>query len=267
MVPVAPKWVDFHCHLDLYRDHLGIIRECDALGIATLGVTTTPKAFVRNLDFALGSLCVMVGLGLHPQLVSERSEELPLFEKLLERTSYIGEIGLDATPRFYASFQQQQRVLERILRAVSERGGKILSIHSARSVTRVLESLEKNLRNQTCVPVLHWFAGTKSEAHRAVEQGCYFSVNVEMMRNEKMHSLIRFIPEDRLLTESDGPFIQLEERPIRPTDIPKSVELLAAIRRTEPSHLAKRVLDTLRTIQSVSPTAREGKQRSLFKQN
>lgn len=267
MTPASPSWVDFHCHLDLYRDHLGVIRECDALGIATLGVTTTPKAFARNLDFALGSPLIMVGLGLHPQLVSERSDEFPLFEKLLERTSYVGEVGLDASPRFYASFQQQKQMFDRILRACSERGGKVLSIHSARSVAWVLRSIEKNLSNQTCIPVLHWFTGTKSEAHRAIEQGCYFSVNIEMMRNEKTHSLIRFIPEDRLLTESDGPFVQFGERPIRPIEMPETVELLAAIRNTEASDLAKRVLDTLRTIQDVRPVARDGKQRSLFKKS
>ena len=266
MSHASPSWVDFHCHLDLYQDHLGIIRECDAQRIATLAVTTTPKAFARNVDFALDSPYVRVGLGLHPQLVAERSEELPVFERLLERTDYVGEVGLDASPRFYASFQKQRRVFDRILRACSEQGGKILSIHSVRSVAWVLGSLEENLKNPTCIPVLHWFTGTKSEAHRAIEQGCYFSVNVEMMRNAKTHALIRFIPEDRLLTESDGPFVQFGERPVRPSDMPETVGLLAAMRNTESAHLAEQVLKTLRAIQSIEPVMREGKQRSLFKQ-
>jgi TatD DNase family protein len=265
MTPPLPGTVDFHCHLDLYRDHLGVIRECDESRVATFAVTTTPKAFTRNVDSAFGSMYVMVGLGLHPQLVAERSDELPLFEKLLERTRYVGEIGLDASPRFYASFPEQRRIFDRILRACSEQGGKVLSIHSVRSVTWVLRALEENLQNPSCIPVLHWFTGTRSEAHRALEQGCYFSVNVEMMKNEKAHPLIRFIPPDRLLTESDGPFVELGERPIRPSDMPETLRVLGEIRKTDLAVLSEQVLGTFSTIQSASPLIREGIQRSLFK--
>lgn len=266
MMPVPPSSIDFHCHLDLYPDHLGVIRECNELGIATFAVTTTPKAYARNVDSAIGSPLVMVGLGLHPQLVAERSEELPLFERLLERTRYVGEVGLDASPRYYASFQEQRRVFERILRVCDEQGGKVLSIHSVRSVAWVLRSLEENLRNSSCIPVLHWFTGTKSEAHRALEQGCYFSVNVEMMRNRKMHPLIRFIPEDRLLTESDGPFVRFGERAIRPSDMPETTRMLAEIRKAEASELAGQVLTAFAAIRASVPGARESRQRSLFKE-
>lgn len=260
-----PNAIDFHCHLDLYRDHLGVIRECGESRVATLAVTTTPKAFARNVDSALGSKYVMVGLGLHPQLVAERSGELPLFERLLEQSRYVGEVGLDASPRFYASFPEQRRVFDRILRACSEQGGKILSIHSVRSVTWVLKALEENLLNPSCVPVLHWFTGTKSQVYRALEQGCYFSVNVEMMKNVKAHPLIRLIPPDRLLTESDGPFVELGERPIRPSDMPETLRILGEIRKTDPAILSKQVLETFRALHSSGNSARGGMQRTLFR--
>ncbi len=267
MTPALPSSIDFHCHIDLYRDHLAVIRECDEGRVATFAVTTTPKTFERNVELALGSPYVMVGLGLHPQLVAERSNELPLFEKLLERARYVGEVGLDASPRFYASFQEQRRVFDRILRACSEQGDKVLSIHSVRSVTWVLRALEESLHNRSCIPVLHWFTGTKAEAHRALEQGCYFSVNIEMMRNARTHSLIRFIPSDRLLTESDGPFVEYGERPIRPTDMPETLTMLGEIRKTDLPTLAEQVLGTYQRIQSSEESAREGRQRSLFKRN
>lgn len=227
MDAALPRWVDFHCHLDLYREHRAIIHECSAERVATLAVTTTPKAYTRNVEFAAGSPFVMVGLGLHPQLVAERADELPLFEKFLDTTRFVGEIGLDAGPKFYASFGEQQRVFSRILRACDERGGKILSIHSVRCVSKVLEQLEQHLRGGRTIPVLHWFTGTRSEAKRAASMGCYFSINSEMLRSPKTIALIKTLPIERLLTETDGPFVLVNNRPARPTDVQGSVKALA----------------------------------------
>lgn len=263
-VPFIPRWVDFHCHLDLYPDHQRLIRESDSEGIATLAVTTTPKAFVRNVEMAEGFPCIQVGLGLHPQLVAERFGELSLFEQLLPRTSYVGEVGLDASPRFYASFQDQQRVFERVLRACNEQGSKILSIHSVRAIPTVLRSLEAHLRNRTCAPVLHWFTGTKSEAVRAVELGCYFSINAEMMVEKKMLPLLRSLPADRVLTETDGPFVKFGYRPIRPSDIPATIELLARLRATDSAELARVIATNFRTLTLGKPPSPSAKQLHLF---
>ncbi|MBD9467765.1 Qat anti-phage system TatD family nuclease QatD [Pseudoxanthomonas sp. PXM01] len=261
----SPRWVDFHCHLDLYQDHQRLVRECNAEKIVTLGVTTTPKAFARNIEVASGSSYVLTGLGLHPQLVSERSGELPLFEKLLPSTKYVGEVGLDAGPRFYASFQEQKRVFSRILRACDEQGGKILSIHSVRSVSKVIKELEENLTHENCVPVLHWFTGTPSEAARAIDLGCYFSINAEMISAGKNRSLLQTLPLERLLTETDGPFVSFMSRPARPTDVPTTVEMLAKLRGIDLSLLASQLVTNLLAIHSPNPAKRTKGKMRLFK--
>lgn len=102
--PKRARWVDFHCHLDLYPDHAQLIAECDRERVATLAVTTTPKAWTRNREMVSGADHVRVALGLHPQLVAEREAEIGLFESLLPDARYVGEVGLDASPRFYRSF-------------------------------------------------------------------------------------------------------------------------------------------------------------------
>ncbi|WP_292442361.1 TatD family hydrolase [Mesorhizobium sp.] len=122
----TPRWVDFQCHVDLCKDHVALIAECDRERVMTLAVTTTPKAWPRNRELAAKSAHVRIALGLHPQLVAERENELPIFERYLSDARYVGEIGLDAGPRFY------RRVFERILRACAEQGGKILTVHSVR---------------------------------------------------------------------------------------------------------------------------------------
>ncbi|MDN3219704.1 MULTISPECIES: Qat anti-phage system TatD family nuclease QatD [Pseudomonas] len=244
-----PKWVDFHCHLDLYPDHERLIVECDQAGVATLAVTTTPKAWRRNRELAASSRHVRVALGLHPQLVAERESELPLLERLLEETRYVGEVGLDAGPQFYRSFEAQERVFKRVLEACSEQGGKILTVHSVRSVGKVLSHIERLLPTDRGTVVLHWFTGSPSEARRAVELGCYFSINSQMLTSAKHRNLVALLPSDRLLTETDGPFVQSEGRPTRPaTDIPKTVQALALLREQSSEQAAAQIISNLRDL-------------------
>ena len=102
--------IDFHCHLDLYPDHAAAVREADAAGVFTLAVTTTPKAWARNHELTRDTRHVRAALGLHPQLVSSRVDEIALWETLLPQTRYVGEVGLDAGPRFYKSLDLQKEV-------------------------------------------------------------------------------------------------------------------------------------------------------------
>ena len=244
------RWVDFHCHLDLYPDHEELVAECDREQVLTLAVTTTPRAWARNCELAARSSNVRVALGLHPQLVAERGAELGLLERLLAKTRYVGEVGLDAGPRFYRSFDAQERVFERVLSACAEQGGKVLTVHSVRAVAKVLGHLERRLPPDRGRVVLHWFTGTAAEARRAVALGCYFSVNAEMLRSPRHRQLVASLPADRLLTETDGPFVECDGRPVRPRDISNTVTMLAAA-RAEPVELtARTVIANLRDLMS-----------------
>src|SRR3546814_18014264 len=51
-VTMRPDYVDFHTHLDLYPDLARAIAACDRKRVATLAVTTTPKAFERNVELS-----------------------------------------------------------------------------------------------------------------------------------------------------------------------------------------------------------------------
>jgi len=224
-----PHNVDFHCHLDLYPDLRSAIDICETAKTATLAVTTTPKAFRHNLRTAKGSEFVRVGLGLHPHLAAERRAELPLFEGLLPETRYVGEVGLDAGPRFYQSMPEQTDVFRRILRMCAEQGGKILSVHSVRTAGKVLDHVEELLPPGNGKVVLHWFSGTLAEARRASALGCYFSVNQMMLAKENGRKLVAALPMDRILTETDGPFIDDGADPIGPGNVAGAVLALSQL--------------------------------------
>ncbi len=240
--------VDFHCHLDLYPDHALAVREAEAAGVFTLAVTTTPRAFPRNHDLAQRTKHVRAALGLHPQLVAEREDEIELWDRYLADTRYVGEVGLDAGPRFFKSLDAQKRVFQHVLQRCAEAGGKIITVHSIRSAKAVLDLVETHLPAERGKIVLHWFTGTKSEAKRALDLGCYFSINAGMLDNVRHTAMVQAIPLDRMLTETDGPFTRTGERPSQPADVAVVAEALGRLHGLPAADVASVIRDNLRAL-------------------
>lgn len=233
--------VDYHCHIDLYPDYSTVFNDCENEKIHTLAVTTTPKAWPKNIELAAKMKFVHVALGLHPQLVHERAEEIQLWEAYLPQARYIGEVGLDAGPRFYKNIDLQKTVFKRILQACAEAGDKILSVHSARAASVVLDMIEKHLPNDRGRVVLHWFTGNGGEIRRAIDLGCFFSINMSMLINTKSRDLYISLPMDRILTETDGPFVKHEGHPAHPRDSLAVIELLSQVNKAAPESIASAI--------------------------
>ena len=245
---LQPVGVDFHCHLDLYPDHEAAIARAEAARVYTLSVTTTPRAWPLNHELTRDTRYVRAALGLHPQLVAERTGELPLWERHLSEARYIGEVGLDASPRFYKSLEAQRHVFRTVLVRCAEAGGKILSVHSVRSIPAVLDMIERYLPRDRGVVVLHWFTGSKSEARRAAALGCYFSVNVEMVRSDRGRALVAELPMDRILTETDGPFTHIDGHPAEPSDMHVTNDVIARVRNVPSHEIARKVQVNLKAL-------------------
>lgn len=217
--------IDFHCHLDLYPDPDREAQHAQDSSVALLSVTTTPSAFLGTKALAKGRPMIRTALGLHPELAEERRHELALFDKLLPETSYVGEIGLDGSSRHAQSRTTQLEVFDHILRSCANAGGRVLSIHSRGAVPQVLDSLRDVPGAGT--PVLHWFTGTTRQAEAALQQGCWFSIGSPMLRSAKGQELLAMLPRERVLTETDGPFVALPHGPSRPVDVQDTIRLLA----------------------------------------
>ena len=150
-------------------------------------------------------------------------------------------------PTFFRSFEQQKEIFGRVLQLCAKAGGKIVSVHSVRSAKAVLDMIETNLPASRGRAVLHWFTGTKSQAQRAVDLGCYFSINRQMIVNEKHRAVVAELPLNRLLTETDG-LIQTKGRPMRPADAGLTVEAIATVRGETPEALSRLIFCNLRQL-------------------
>ena len=214
-----------------------------------LSVTTTPSAWKGTSRLALGADRIRTALGLHPQLAHERHGELPMFDELLPRTRYVGEVGLDGTPEFKLHWDVQLAVFDHVLEACSKAGGRILSIHSRRASAAVLSRL--HAYDEAGIPVLHWFSGSRRDLERAIDLGCWFSVGPAMLRSKKGRSLAALMPRDRILTESDGPFAQQEGMPLMPWDVDRAIHILGELWSVSPIRAQHIIHRNLRALASL----------------
>lgn len=196
-----------HCHADLIDPMIDFCKSARKGNLGLLAVTTTPKAYEVELKMLGGIPSVYIALGLHPQLVKDRFDELSIVEKYIAQSRFVGEIGLDYGPRYYQSKEQQVLAFDQIISWCQHSKPKTISIHSVRSDRDILDILESYNCPQNHNCIMHWYSGTNKQLERAIELGCYFSINEYMINSKNGSIIIEKIPIDRLLLESDAPFI------------------------------------------------------------
>jgi TatD DNase family protein len=118
-----------------------------------------------------------------------------------------------------------------------------MSIHSRNAAEQVLDLID--LHSRLSIPVLHWFSGTLSQVRRAVALGCWFSVGPAMIAGGKGKRLVAEMPRDRLLPESDGPFVQRSSRPVLPWEVLEVVDGLASLWSMERNSVALQINQNL----------------------
>lgn len=191
---------DTHFHLDLQKDRVAAIRQIEENSIYTIAVTNVPDLYRKELSEVV-SKYIRLGLGFHPELVHQYKNQIPMMWDLLPETRYIGEVGLDFVDKTYE--REQVAFFSELVERCRFDGNKIVTIHSRKAVSKVLDILGDNFRFKA---ILHWFTGDKDELEEAVECGCYLSVNGAMINSKRFLEMLPLIPANRLLLETDSPF-------------------------------------------------------------
>ncbi len=207
--------VDTHCHINLYPDPTGVAQRAARQGLTVIAVTNLPSEFEGAFPHVQGLRNLRLALGLHPLHSQHHAEEKARFSLNFNKTSYIGEVGLDFSREGVSTKSAQLSSFRFVLECVRNHS-KLLTIHSRGAETAVLDLLEEFQRRAA---ILHWFTGPISAAERALLAGHFFSVNTSMVRSGKGRKLIEVLPKTAVLLESDGPFIDLGKRPVEPGDL------------------------------------------------
>ena len=218
--------IDFHCHLDLYPDALRLLPKVAARNQFTLAVTTSPRAWQATSRIFGGYNNIKVALGMHPEIVDKKANERPLLIASIAQVRFVGEVGLDGSVQHQVTTALQESIFSEVLAECERVGGKVLSIHSRNAATQVLDLIDRHCH--LSVPVLHWFTGNVIEARRAVTMGCWFSVGPAMIRSAKGRAILKELPMDKVLPETDGPFTTSNSKPLMPWEALSIAKILAS---------------------------------------
>jgi len=215
---------DAHCHLDLYPNPALVARSTEDMGIRTLAVTSLPSAFFQALPHVSTYKCIKAAVGLHPLLADHHTNQQKLmFKDALKHTRYVGEIGLDLSREGLPTKDGQIASFRFVLNQLQGQDW-IISVHSRRAESAVLDLLTEFGIGPV---IFHWYSGPLKELERAISAGHFFSVNTSMTRSNSGNRIIERIPRDRLLTETDGPFVKVNELPAMPRDVQGVIDYLA----------------------------------------
>ncbi len=213
--------VDTHCHLDFDRydeDRGAVLDRARAAGVVAI---VNPAVSLENsaavCDLAANEPLVYAAVGIHPTDTAdfERSA-VERLRDLAQRTKVvaIGEIGLDyywdRSPK-----ETQHRALEAQLALAAELALPVI-LHNREATADILAMLEAwvgGLNEDGALKrqpgVLHSFSGTPEDALQAVALGFFIGITgpVTFARADMLREVVRVVPEDRLLIETDGPFL------------------------------------------------------------
>ncbi|TCB87732.1 TatD family deoxyribonuclease [Micromonospora zingiberis] len=185
--------LDLHAHVDTAVSPRDLLNLRAVVFAASRSLAESHMALRRQP----GDLLTVWGVGVHPGMKESLENYDPEgFGGLIERTAYVGEIGLDA--KIASRLRKQHEVLESVLTQL-QGSPRLTSIHSYGATTEIVDHLE---RNPITGAILHWWLGGRAATSRAIDLGAYFSINAATIRRSEALDLV---PIDRILPETDHP--------------------------------------------------------------
>jgi len=221
-------YIDTHCHLDLYKDYKTLILDSNKNKTFIVAVTNIPSVFDHECMLFQKNSKIAVALGFHPQLVESHGDQIELFVSLLSKSQFIGEVGLDYQENKQWMKAKQKKVFERVLNEAAKYQDKIISVHSRNSTDDVVSIIGKDYPGNI---ILHWYSGSIKTLEKAINNGYYFSVNPSMTKSLKGRVIIKSIPLERLLTETDGPFLEVDRKIVNPPDVEIVINYLSSVHK------------------------------------
>jgi len=235
---------DTHAHLDACAEPAEVlVARAQTAGVERIVSVGSGLASCREtLAIAGWEQGVFAALGIHPhQAADEDAGRLDELRKLLgdERAVAVGETGLDFY-RDYAPHERQRELFERQLELAAELG-KAVVVHSRAASDETAEALE----GFEGTVVLHCFSAPEL-LPVALERGYYvsFAGNVTYPSAEELREAARRVPADRLLVETDSPYLSPQPRrgrPNEPANVVHTAAALAEARGEDADELAARL--------------------------
>ena len=229
--------IDVHVHLDQFKQPLVIAKQAESDKIVTVACTFLPSDFALCLPVIRSFRYIRFALGLHPSCAEKHEREYDLFRKYADSTSYIGEVGLDFSDEFVKTKDIQIKSLRTVLEAV-RRKPRFITLHSRKAEEVLLGMLDAY---EIKGAVFHWYTGPRDLIPIIIAKGHYFSVNPAMLFSKGGRDVVTRLPKNRVLTETDGPFVKVGGKEARPRNIGQVQNRLASMWNCSASDVERQV--------------------------
>ncbi len=242
-------YFDTHCHLSMFKDIPSIISKAKARSVKyILAVSMYYRDNWNILNLAKQYSEIIPALGVHPietPNLSNLEEQLITIDKLILENDVpvIGEIGLD---HYFVKndhlWPQQETVFKHFLELALNHNLPV-NLHGKYAEKELFDVLsEYDLK----IVVVHWFAGSPELIKEGIDRAYYFSVTPEVFYSERMQQLVKLVPIEQLLSESDGPVTYKKPRQFlgEPALMEDVVREIAQIKEQNQQEVARVLFNT-----------------------
>jgi len=241
------RLIDSHCHLDFdglsnrLPEVLAAMEANDVGGCMTIGVTLEEAPQV--LAIAAAHEQVFASVGVHPEYADHKEPDVETLCDLAQHPKVlaIGETGLDY--HWHKDKPEWQRERFRVHIRAAKQLNKPLVIHTREAAEDTLAILKEEGAGSVG-GILHCFTETLAVAEEAMALGFYISISgiVSFKKAEQVHEVARSIPLDRLLVETDAPYlapVPFRGKPNEPAYVRYVAEAIANLRQISYAEVAE----------------------------
>jgi TatD DNase family protein len=260
--------VDSHCHLD-FPDYAGkvddVVARAEAAGVGVcVSIGTELKKFPGVRAVAEKFPHVWCSVGVHPHEAEKELLRDP--SPLLAETSHpkvvaIGETGLDYFYEHAPRAAQAENFRAHI--AAGRHAGLPVVVHTRDADDDTIAILQDEMGKGAFTGLIHCFTGTQRLADAALALGMYISVSgIATFKNSApLREVIKSVPLDRLLVETDAPFlapVPHRGKTNEPAFVVHTARMLAELKGISDAELADATTDNFfRLFSKVTRPARE----------
>ncbi len=236
-------YIDVHCHFEMLPDPAKRIAAAQKANVTTIvAAGTTPKTNRKLLELATEFPAIKPALGVYPidalKLTdTEFAQELTFIEEHKDSIVAIGEVGMD----FKEDDADHARQTEHFTACIklAKKLDKPLVVHSRKAEKECIDMLEELGAKKV---VMHCFSGNFKLVKRIVENGWTCSIPTCVTHAEHFQKMIREIPIEQLLCETDAPYMHPEkEFPNEPANVVASYTKIAALKQVPINQVAKQL--------------------------
>lgn len=232
--------VDTHAHLDdeqLVEDLSNVVERAQTAGVSKIiAMGTTAGSSQACVEIAAQHSGVFAAVGIQPNYCAEaQTDDWDAIVKLAaaKKVVAIGETGLD---RYWdhTPFHVQQDYFDRHLR-LSQKTGLAFVVHMRDCGNDILEMLVEAQKRSELRGVMHSFTGDAALCKACLDLGMYisFAGMVTFKKSDDLREVARQVPLDRLLIETDAPYLSPHphrgKRPNEPAMVLHTAECLAKV--------------------------------------